>query len=301
LRVPIEGAHEWIGRHLRPVAPIEVVHERPWATVLRVPTSEGTAWFKACAPVQAFEVRLTMALSRGHPDLLPHVLAHDERRAWILLADAGTPIGDLGNPPDAWLEVLPRYAELQRDEAARAEEHVAHGVPDLRPSSLPDRFAELADSELPLQADELRRLRRLGPELERLCGELEAAGIPATVQHDDLHMKNVYRRNRELRVLDWGDSSIGHPFASLLVTFRFLEERNGLALDDPWFERLRDAYLEPWGGGLRDLFELALRVGALAHAIAWQRQREHLPAAHRDDFDRTFALVLRRALAVMCP
>jgi hypothetical protein len=42
-------------------------------------------------------------------------------------------------------------------------------------------------------------------------------------------------------VLDWGDSSISHPFVSLVVTFRFLEEVNELPPGDPWFARLRDA------------------------------------------------------------
>jgi len=72
---------------------------------------------------------------------------------------------------------------------------------------------------------------------------------------------------------------IAHPFASLVVTFRFLEERNQLAPGDPWFARLRDAYLEPWGGGLAGVFALAIRVGTLAHTFAWARQRDYLPEA----------------------
>jgi aminoglycoside phosphotransferase (APT) family kinase protein len=89
------------------------------------------------------------------------------------------------------------------------------------------------------------------------------------VQHDDLHMANLYAQGGRLRLLDWGDASISHPFASLVVTFRFLEERNRLQPGDPWFARLRDAYLEPWGGGLTDASALAIRVGAFAHTFAW--------------------------------
>ena len=50
-----------------------------------------------------------------------------------------------------------------------------------------------------------------------------------------------------LRVLDWGDASIGHPFFSLFETFRFLVELNRIPPGDRWFARLTDAYLEPWG------------------------------------------------------
>jgi aminoglycoside phosphotransferase (APT) family kinase protein len=81
--------------------------------------------------------------------------------------------------------------------------------------------------------------------------------FPETVQHDDLHRANVYTEGGKLRVLDWGDSSISHPFVSLVVTFRFLEEVTKLPPGDPWFARLRDAYLEPWGRGLEGVFALA--------------------------------------------
>ena len=118
-----------------------------------------------------------------------------------------------------------------------------------------------------------------------------------TVQHDDLHMSNVYAQGEQLRVLDWGDSSISHPFVSLVVTFRFLEEVTKLPLGDPWFARLRDAYLEPYGRGLGGAFSLSMRVGAVAHAIAWLRQRDHLPAMERTEFDQWFRIVLRRAIA----
>ena len=119
--------------------------------------------------------------------------------------------------------------------------------------------------------------------------------MPPTLQHDDLHMGNVYERDRRCRILDWGDSSISHPFFSLVVTFRFLEETTGLEPGDRWFATLRDAYVEPWGAGRGEELELALRVGGLAHAVAWSRQRDFLPAAARPAFDTAFRHVVRRA------
>lgn len=115
--------------------------------------------------------------------------------------------------------------------------------------------------------------------------------------HDDLHANNLYVDGTRLRVLDWGDASISHPFASLVVTSRFLEEIDGLPPGDPWFARLRDAYLEPWGDGFADVFTLAMRVGTFAHAIAWSRQRDALPLEERPEFDTGFVIILRRAVA----
>ena len=290
-------AEDWIRAHVAPVGPIETEHARPWATLFRVPLANRVAWFKACAPVQAFEPRLTAELFARYPDRVAEVLAYDEERRWLLLADAGTPIGAFGNPPEAWLVALPLYAELQRAEAAHMHDHLAHGVPDLRVATLSARYDDLLQRELPLERKETDRLHALASRFAELCGELAAHDIPETVQHDDLHMKNVYAQGEHLRVLDWGDSSISHPFMSLVVTFRFLEKVTKLLPGDPWFARLRDAYLKPWGPGFEAVFALAMRVGTLAHAIAWLRQRDHLLATERPEFDRGFAIVLRRAIA----
>jgi hypothetical protein len=291
------AAEEWIRKHVEPTSAIETTHDRPWATVMRVPVASGVTWFKACAPVQAFEPRLTAELYARWPDRVTEVLAVDEAGRWLLLGDAGIAVGERGNPPDAWLEALPSYAELQKGEIAHALDHVVHGVPDLRMAVLPAGYESLVASELPLARDDVNRLRDYAPRFTELCAALAECGIPESVQHDDLHMANLYSDGVRLRVVDWGDSSIAHPFFSLLETFRFLEEFNHLAPNDPWFHRLRDAYLEPWGSGLEETFEIAIRVSWFAHAVAWARQRDALPPEARPDFDRAFRIVLRRAIA----
>src|SRR5438093_13645994 len=148
------AAEDWIRAHVEPIGAIEIAHERPWSTVLRVPIADGVAWFKACAPIQAFEPTLTAALYARWPDRVPEVIAHDDGRGWMLLADAGRPLSEEGNPPEAWLVALPLYAELQRGEAAHASEHLASGVPDLRLPALPARYEELLRQNLPLENEE---------------------------------------------------------------------------------------------------------------------------------------------------
>jgi hypothetical protein len=291
-------AEAWIHRHVALAGAPVVVHRRPWSTVMRVPLRDGSlAWFKACALVQAFEPSLTSGLCRRWPDVMPELIAEDPRRGWLLMADAGTRIVELGNPPEVWLQLLPRYAELQRGEVERAATHLQAGVPDLEPAVLSERYDNLIRSELPIDADTHRQLREFAPVLRELCQELTQAGIPPSVQHDDLHPWNIYVQDERVRILDWGDSSIAHPFWSLVVPFRFLEEQNGFAANDPWFERLRDAYLEPWGPHLQDVVDVALRIGIFAHAVAWLRQRDHLSPAERKAFDADYPVILNRALA----
>lgn len=290
-------AEEWIKAYVKPAGPIEVTHERPWSTVLRVPLAKRDAWFKACSSMQGFEPRLTAHLFSRWPDRVPEVLAFDEGHGWLLMADAGVRIGELGNLLEHWLRILPLYAELQRAEVAYAKQHLLNGVPDLGVETLPVAYYELLERDPPLDSDDRERLHAFGPRFERLCGELSSQPIPETIQHDDLHMNNVYARGERLRVLDWGDSSVSHPFGSLVTTFRFLEERNGIAESDPEHARIRDAYLEPWGSGLTELFDLAQRVCTFAHAIAAMRQRAALPGPARNVFDEDLAIRLRRAIA----
>jgi hypothetical protein len=66
--VDLADAEDWIRAHVDPVGSIETEHERPWATVLRVPVAGGVAWFNAYAPVQAFEPQLTAELFARYPN-----------------------------------------------------------------------------------------------------------------------------------------------------------------------------------------------------------------------------------------
>lgn len=290
------AAEAWIAEHVSPTGEIKVVHDRPWAVVMRVPTKRGDVWFKACGPVQRFEPYLTRELASRWPELLSVLLACHEQRSWMLTVDAGTSLGVRGNPPEDWLVILPRYAQLQIGEVIHAHRHLDHGVPDLRVTTLPLRYHELLAADLPIDPVDTERFNALGPRFAEMCHELRHYGIPDSIQHDDLHFFNVYEKDGRLRILDWGDASIGHPFASLFETFRFLEERNGLSPDHPWHARLRDAYLEPWGQNLLGAFDLGIRVGAVAHAIAWTRQRSYLPESEWRSFDVGFRSILRRAL-----
>ena len=292
-------AHEWIRATVTPAGPIQVVHERPWSTVLRIPLSDGAAWFKAGGSLQDFEAGLTARLFARWPDRVPEVVAYREDRSWLLLRDAGIRLADLGNPPESWLGILPRYGELQRGEAQYADDHLRHHVPDLRVAGLVRGYDQLLRETLPLEDAEVQQLRGFAGRFGQMCTQLEASGIPETVQHDDLHMNNVFVRGEIIRILDWGDSCISHPFASLVATFRFLEERNGLRSDDRRFRRLRDAYLEPWGVGLVHTFALAFRIGTFAYAIGALRQRRAVPAPARAQFDADFSVRLRRALEII--
>ena len=278
-------AEAWIRTHVEPVAKIEVVHQRPWGTVWRVPLSGGDAWFKACAQSQTFEPRLTATLADRWAEQLPDVVAHDENQGWLLLRDAGEPLGfDGGIEP--WLSILPRYAELQRGEADHSEEHLDGHVPDRRLAEFPALYEDMLTRDLPLSRDDFTRLRRFEPGFVGLCSELGAHAVADTIQHDDLHGANVYPHGGRERILDWGDSCVSHPFLTLFVTFVHLDEIGARPDDGVLFQRLRDAYLEPWGrpAELSETFELAYRLGPFAHLFKELRVFDAIPTEERQEF-----------------
>ena len=295
-------AHAWIGVQLAALdaylaRPIEQIHDRPWSTVLRVPTDRGDLFFKASAPALRHEAGIVAFLAQRGPEVVPVPLAVDPERGWMLMADAGIRLRELVEAErdvSRWLDVLPPYARLQVDLAGAGAELVALGAPDMRLAVLPALYEALLD-ELdaldaldPLEAaggdgrpgapvvrppDEMRRLRDAVPRVAAMCAELAVYGIGETIQHDDLNDAAVYARDGRYLILDWGDACVSHPFFSMSVT---LEGVIGWGPDDiegsvdtaPF----RDAYLAPFADGrpdeeLRAAFGLAVRLGWACRAV----------------------------------
>jgi hypothetical protein len=117
------------------------------------------------------------------------------------------------------------------------------------------------------------------PAYAGMCAELAAIGVPSSLQHDDLHDNNVFAPEAPvgpMRVIDWGDSVVGQPFGTLLVTLRVVAHLTALPYGSAALLRLRDAYLEPWTDGwdraaLNDACRLALRVGGVLRSDCYRR------------------------------
>jgi hypothetical protein len=282
----LRQATSWIRSHATVSGAIAQPHVRWWSTVLAVPTPEGLLWFKAAAPVHAFEPGLVELLGRVAPGSVPELVALDRDRGWMLMRDAGERLREQMHAREdlsRWAEVLPRYAELQLAVVPCRDDLFAVGVPDQTLAVLPELLERLlADQELlvsgpdTLSPEEYERVLERVPAFVAMRDELAAFGIPETIQHDDLHDANVFVRDGRYVFFDWGDSSVAHPFQTLVVTLRYLAWRFELEPRAPELERARDAYLEPWTqfGTHRDLrraFDLAYQVGTVSRALAHHR------------------------------
>jgi hypothetical protein len=261
-------AHAWIAARVERDGEIEQQHVRPWATVMRVPTSGGDVWFKANDAALRHEVAVVERISARRPDVVPPLIGADAALGWMLMADAGETLRSVSareRSLDRWLDVLPRYASVQLELAGEVDALLAAGVPDMRLKTLPAAYAKLLD-----EVGAEQRFRDAVPVVESLCDRLSAYGIPELLQHDDLHDGQVFVKDGRHLVLDWGDACISHPFFSLAVTVQ-----GGLAwgLDD--VEDSVDtapfvaAYLEPFGqpADLLPAAGIAMRLGWVCRAI----------------------------------
>jgi hypothetical protein len=274
---------------------IEVVHDRPWSSVLRVATAEGDLFLKRCAPVQAFEVPLTASLAARWADRVPEVLVADPERSWMLMRDGGVRLRDLDTVAPLPL-ALRLYGELQVGETPCVDEFLAIGVPDVRLTVVAAAYEPFLARDHGLAPDEAARLGDLAPRFRELCDELEAFGLPASIQHDDLHEANVFVRDGRVAIYDWGDSSVAHPLFSWLKPLGVAQDR-GL---DP--EPFRAAYLTAWRafapeGKLRAALDVAVPVGSFAYAFQYQRQLDAMRPGIRPRYEPYMAEQLRRLLA----
>jgi len=304
----MDDAETWIRAHAVVTGPIETTHEQAWSTVRRVPTADGTWWWKA--PDGRVEAPLTVFLAALRPDAVTDVVAIEPDRGWLLLRDAGTRLRELLDAdPDLgrWERALAVVAELQLAATPHAGELLAMGVPDHRLEVLPGLIEDLLGRDEFLMLDEEEGLTRAQrealvaelPTIRSMCEELAAAGIGPSVQHDDLNDGNVFVDGDRYRIVDWGDACVSHPFHVLTVALRATAWKLGLTPGGSEVRRLRDAYLEPFPGEraeLARLADLAYRTGTLARAYAWMTYVAPRPPEERGEDLESVPYGLRKFL-----
>lgn len=299
------AAEEWIAARLhdhglRATAPVELVRERPWSTVLSLQTHDGLLYFKAVPNVLKYEAALTAFLAQAHPESIPALLGVQRERGWILMRDGGPPIRERMKETGSfapWLPVLPQYASLQIELAARVPELLALGVPDRRPETLGAQYERLLEDRVVLRVDrepgvtrdEYARLQARVPQVYAWGAELAAMPIPASLNHGDLNSSNVFGLEPPFAFGDWGDAGVAHPFFSLRTVMVSVEIVLDLPEGDPSLAPLRDTYLESWArfgppDVLRRAFGDAMRLSSISGALAWYTTVSILPPAEQETY-----------------
>jgi Phosphotransferase enzyme family len=269
----------------RTVVATEQVKDRPWSRVVRLRTDAGVCWLKVNRGGTTYEPALLTFLAAISPETVTAPLA--TIGGWSLLADGGPTLrevrGDARPSLDAMIEFVRAAAVLQRRTAAHIDELIALGVPDLRPSRLPAAFDALLGErgwlrigeEDGLSAETYDRLVAFRSHVEDASARLADGPVAPTLQHDDLHDNNVFA-GLTYRIFDWGDASVAHPFATLLVTLSSLASQLDTTTDHPVLIAVRDAYLACWSDlappeELVEEAHLAISLAPIGRALSWQR------------------------------
>lgn len=272
------------------VGPRRQVRVRPWSTQLVVPTSAGHVWLKAGTPALAHEGALQAAVARLVPGAVTTPLAVHPTTGWILTADHGPSVADLG-PTSAqeWPAIAAAAARLQQALVPHADALAATGLPDASPSSAPERFDVLLAG---LAEGERGRLAPLRPRLVDACDELLDSPFPVIWQHGDLHPGNVVagrgRPKTGATLFDLGDSDLSLALEVLAVPRSLIE-------DEATWDAVLAAYGDVWGVGEADTRRVWSSVPwlhALNRTEAWQRALSRATPAEVEHWfpDPTFYL-----------
>lgn len=274
---------DWLARRLGEVdvaitGPVEQPRIRPWSTQLVVPTDAGRMWFKANCPGLAHEPAVHGALAGLVPAEVDAPVAVDAQRGWMLTADRGATLGDSREPTlEDWQAVVGLAATVQREVAESRGTLLGVGLPDCAPATVPARYLAMVDAlaALPsghpshLGSDEAGGLRDGVGVVESAVATLSAGPLPATLQHGDLHPRNVFAVGGGLRIFDFGDAQWAHALEVLAVPYGFTTRYTSY----PWDEVL-DAYAAQWADlvGREELAALmrpAMVTQAVNRAALW--------------------------------
>ena len=270
-------ATKWIADELAAVGlgvtgTIEQPRIRPWSTQLVVPSDQGRVWFKANCPSAAFEPAVHRALAELEPAEVEAPLAIDAGRGWMMTADRGLTLGDSHDATlTDWKAVVALAARVQRRVAGHGRTLVGQGLPDCSPATVPARFdwlvGELAalptDHPSHLPADEAQSLRARSAVVDAAVEALLAAPMPSSLQHGDLHPRNVFAVDDGLRFFDFGDAQWAHVLEVLAVPYGFATR----VTHHPWAEIL-DAYAAVWSDVIdADALESLMTPAMVTHAV----------------------------------
>jgi hypothetical protein len=219
--------------------------------VLKVPTSAGKLFFKATYIRKPLEVPLTLALARHWPLNTPQLLAFDEKRNWMLMRDAKE--AEKHSSADAdYTAAASAMARIQVESLENLAEWTELGC---APTGLDQLRAFLAQPDWlgqvskfdsigqDISDEERARLVEIGPGLVDLCDRLAEYGIPETLVHPDFWWGNFVSEKDSIRIIDWCNSTISHPFFCFRRLLQLAPDREEV---EPGSDPVVAAYLEPF-------------------------------------------------------
>jgi len=137
------------------------------------------------------------------------------------------------------------------------------------------------------------------PLVAALADDLAASGVEPSLDHGDLHGNNVLVGSGvdSIRVFDWGDAVIAHPFTTLATTLGSIAHHVGVDPYGPAVASVRDAYLAGWAdlapaSVLERAAAVAMDLGHIGKAAAWEQALQGLEPDEMGGFHAATAVWL---------
>lgn len=274
---------------------------RVWSisAVFEVPTDRGTLWFKACCDHFIAEAAILHRLAQRIGDLVPELVATHDEAGWLLM-EPMRGASDSDRADGAVDVVAPRWAQAQIAALDWLDELRAAGCPERGLEATLEAWHDvLATSPelVDLTDDERAELPAAALRADARVREFWACGIPDTLSHGDLHPGNVAYDGREVRIFDWTDGCVTHPFldgSHLAGVLDWYGTGEGEA------DRVLQAYAQPWREALPQAdVDRALELAPLADLVFQSVTFAHIASATEDGGGDFAGVVARFTRAVI--
>lgn len=272
----------WVEEQLRPLGlrwdgKFRQLQASPSFALIEFQTNRGPVWFKAVGEPNLREFPVTRELANRFPRHSSVLLAkRSPWNAWLALEAEGQALSScLDQHP--WRRAADSMAELQIASIETAPEILAAGARDIRSKPLVALvvpfFARLED--LMEQQSKSAPQRLTGEEIARTrqrvieaLVDMEAVGIPETLNHLDLNPGNIFIASTKCTFLDWAEAAVGNPFFSMeYLRQHFVRSFPGQADAEAAFLA---CYLNRWRSSLpARTVEKALRLAPLTALFAY--------------------------------
>lgn len=275
-------AREWISDQVGSEITQEqlrVTPVRSWSisSVARVEfgaaTGPGRLYYKASPRFFSEEAAVTAEVAARFPEISPGIVAVDRSRGWMLMEDLGNVTLGAADSVDIWCEAMRALARVQIEFADNTRlldrMNLERRCTSTIGSTLRRWVSDPDNLDLEYVSERTQKaLRRLEPHVELvdlLIEQIDASGLPRTLNHGDLDAGNVFVRNGAPVLMDWSDSSVSCPlFDAALIP---QVSRNPF---------LATSYLSEWTDfasleHLQDAFEASKPIAALERAFHYRR------------------------------
>ncbi|MCW6005633.1 aminoglycoside phosphotransferase family protein [Micromonospora sp. CPCC 205371] len=269
----------------------DVEQQRTWnlSAIWRLGTARGPVWLKQVPRFFAHEAAvLAWIADRIGERLVPPLLAAGDDGRILLAHVEGDDLYGAGIATrDAIAADMHRIQLAARDKEV---ELLAAGVPDLRTAPLYEWIAGVVTR----YGGDDPGLRALVEGLPDRLSTVESCGLPDTLVHGDLHPGNVRGTSERRTIIDWGDSSLGHPAFDILRLVEGVPAADATQLIEAWAARWREAMP---GCDPERAVELLRPVAALRMAAVYANFLDNIEPSEHPYHATDVPACLRDALA----